>query len=275
MTRTFGVEIECIGTQSRDTIAQKITEAGIPCYSEGYNHLTRNHWKIVTDASVGYGRGMEIVSPILSGENGFDQIRKVCDVLTAEGCTVNVSCGLHVHIGAADFTLQQIKTFSKWYIKFEDFFDLIMPKSRRGISNRYVGSNRAIHGAYTSEDSVNRAFQAIDGARTMLDLQYAVCRNNRFHKLNLMAFNVHGTVEFRQHSGTTEAAKVINWVKLLLAMVEEGKDGRPRPRKRSDISTSVAFNRFFKRFKCKDLRAFYVARWNDLNSGEQRRKRAA
>jgi hypothetical protein len=43
--------------------------------------------------------------------------------------------------------------------------------------------------------------------------------NGRYAKLNLTAYHTHGTVEFRQHQGTTNAQKIENWVKLCLRMV--------------------------------------------------------
>jgi hypothetical protein len=48
----------------------------------------------------------------------------------------------------------------------------------------------------------------------------------RYHKLNLTAYRRHRTVEFRQHSGTLEANKAINWVLLCLRMVDAAKAGR-------------------------------------------------
>jgi hypothetical protein len=42
----------------------------------------------------------------------------------------------------------------------------------------------------------------------------------RYRKLNIESYVTHGTVEFRQHQGTTNAAKIINWIKLTQAIVE-------------------------------------------------------
>jgi hypothetical protein len=42
----------------------------------------------------------------------------------------------------------------------------------------------------------------------------------RYFKVNLQALRVHGTVEFRQHSGTVDGTKVENWVRFLLGFVE-------------------------------------------------------
>ena len=37
----------------------------------------------------------------------------------------------------------------------------------------------------------------------------------RYYKINFQAFATHGTIEFRQHSGTLDADKAANWVRLL------------------------------------------------------------
>ena len=79
-TLTFGAELECFlpyGISHREAAA-KITAAGIECNAESYNHSARPTWKIVTDGSLGdYSRGAEIVSPVLSGEEGLAALATV------------------------------------------------------------------------------------------------------------------------------------------------------------------------------------------------------
>ena len=57
MDRKFGIELELIGITREQAIAA-LTRVGTEVREEGYNHETRRHWKIVSDASVGAsGRG--------------------------------------------------------------------------------------------------------------------------------------------------------------------------------------------------------------------------
>src|SRR5689334_22495639 len=51
--RTFGCEFEFMMPQGmrREELARILTEAGIQTTAEGYNHSTRNWWKLVTDGS--------------------------------------------------------------------------------------------------------------------------------------------------------------------------------------------------------------------------------
>lgn len=262
---TFGIEIECLmpATSTAHTLANSIHDAGVECHAEHYNHNTRPTWKIVTDSSVsGRGRtGIEVVSPILRGEDGLAEVTTVMNVLKAAGCKVNRTCGLHVHIGVAHLGVEKVKNFCRNYIKFEDFFDFIQPESRRQNNNQYIRSNRGVFGDYTSEATVNRAFDRIDTARTMQDLIDVLNPySNRYYKLNLTAFRRYGTLEFRQHSGTIEAEKACNWVRLLMAFVDGSANGRPRKRTRTDVTATEAFTRFFTMFRCKELRPYFTAR---------------
>ena len=78
--RRFGVEIEAYNC-TRERLARELREAGISVAVEGYNHDTRNHWKLVTDGSLSGSNTFELVSPILEGEAGLRELQKVCWVL--------------------------------------------------------------------------------------------------------------------------------------------------------------------------------------------------
>jgi hypothetical protein len=215
MSRKFGIEIEATGVQMAE-VAAALNAAGIRTYVEGYNHSTKNHWKIVTDASLSGQYAFELVSPILQGADGLCQVDTVGKVLTAIGAKVNKSCGLHVHVDARDITNEQIKRVCKMWMKYESCFDSVMPESRK--------NNAFCMGIRTKYATLDAAFKAIDAARNLGDLRVAMNgvhgHPSRYHKLNLESLLRHGTVEFRQHSGTVEAAKMLNWVELVTAFVD-------------------------------------------------------
>jgi hypothetical protein len=215
MNRNFGIEIEATNA-SMSAVAQALNAAGIPCSVEGYNHNTRGHWKVVSDCSLSGSQAFELVSPILQGANGIEQVKTVGRVLTAIGAKVNTSCGLHVHVDARGLTQPELKRICKMWMKYEACFDSIVPASRR--NNRFC---QAIRTKYATLDA---AFAAIDAARNLGDLRVAVNgiggSPSRYHKLNLESLLRHGTVEFRQHSGTVDADKMTNWVELVGAFVE-------------------------------------------------------
>ena len=128
--RKFGIEIEAYNC-SRERLARELREAGIEVTVESYNHTTRPHWKLVTDSSINGNDTFELVSPILVGEAGLRELEKVCWVLDLCEVKVNESCGLHVHIDAAGFSMATWRNLALSYKHLEPVIDRFMPASRR------------------------------------------------------------------------------------------------------------------------------------------------
>ena len=170
---------------------------------EGYNHTTRPHWKLVTDNSLNGNDTFELVSPILVGEAGLRELEKVCWVLELCDVKVNGSCGLHVHIDAAGFSMETWRNLALSYKHLEPVIDRFMPASRR--------DNYYCRGLGHVSDGMIRS------ARTVDELKGRI--GDRYHKVNLEAYSRHKTVEFRQHSGTTCFTKMRNWVLFLHKLV--------------------------------------------------------
>ena len=135
--RRFGIEIEAYNC-TRDHLAHELQEAGINVAVEGYNHNTSAHWKLVTDASLYGNNTFELVSPILEGESGLRELEKVCWVLDLCNAKVNESCGLHVHMDAADFNMNTWKNLALSYKNIENTINAFMPATRR--DNQYCKS---------------------------------------------------------------------------------------------------------------------------------------
>lgn len=207
--RRFGIEIEAYNCEKR-ILARELQEAGINVAVEGYNHDTRNHWKLVTDSSLNGNNTFELVSPILEGEAGLRELQKVCWVLDYCDVKVNDSCGLHIHMDAADFTIETWRNLAITYRHLEPVIDAFMPSSRR--NNNYCKCLSGI-----SESRIRQA-------ETIEDLRYAF-RNDRYHKLNLEAYSRHRTVEFRQHGGTTNFTKMENWIRFAANMITFAQQG--------------------------------------------------
>ena len=213
--RTFGVEIEFIGNAQK--VERAMRNEGLACYSESYNHTTKSHWKIVTDSSVHatgnqMGNGLELVSPILKGQNGMNQLEKACKALEAAGAKVNKTCGLHVHHDARDFTSATFVNLLLIYGRFEEAIDSLVSPSRRGNQNTYCGSIQML----------NYSHEEIKEMAQLTPRQICNRIGTRYIKLNFQSYITHGTVEFRQHQGTIEFEKMYNWILLTQAMVERG-----------------------------------------------------
>ncbi|MBR4533890.1 MAG: amidoligase family protein [Bacteroidaceae bacterium] len=216
---TFGVEIECYNVE-REEIAQRLREAGVLTYVEGYNHTDyRDHFKVVTDGSLSGNNTAEVVSPILKGKKGLQTLEKVCKVLQEIGAKVNKSCGLHIHFGLANISFETYKNIFYNYAKLERIIDAFMPASRR--NNIYCKGYTAFgHNIYelldctTSKEDIARLFADRNG-----DL-------DRYYKVNPIAYRRHNTIEFRQHSGTVEYKKMLNWIEFLKGLIAYSKENR-------------------------------------------------
>lgn len=208
---TFGVEIECFNVR-REEIAQRLCEAGVACYVEGYNHRDyRDHFKVVTDASLAGNDTAEVVSPILKGKAGMQTLEKVCKVLNEINAMVNKSCGLHVHFGLNDVNFSAYRNIFINYARLENVIDSFMPKSRR--NNGYCKGFRSFG---------NNIYELLSCAGSKEDIA-SIFERDRYYKVNPVAFVRHNTIEFRQHSGTVDFVKMANWIKFLKGLIAFSK----------------------------------------------------
>lgn len=205
--RTFGVEIECLLPYRFDVCsAIRNVNVSIVDNYNNYNHQdSATAYKFMSDASVGGHncRGGEIVTPIL---RNLDTLSQVCSVLNANNVKVNKTCGLHVHVSAADLTAEQYINVFKNYQKLERLIDTFMAESRRRFNNRFCNS------------IVNLDF-------TNCTNFYDVSRvaDTRYVKVNPQAYRRHKTIEFRQHQGSTDIVKIAKWVSFCEKLVEFSK----------------------------------------------------
>lgn len=207
---TFGVEIEC--DVERGAIREAANVTGMAYEYEGYNHRDgHSYFKFTTDGSVRGDNPIECVSPVMRGTKGKSTLKCALDTLNRAGAKVNRSCGLHVHIGAQNLTQKQCANVFNNYFYLESLIDSFMAPSRRRDSNVYCRS-LADHSGLTRCESM-------DDVRTVLN-------NDRYHKVNPMAYGRHRTIEFRQHQGSTDYKKIINWVMFCGKLVEWSKKNR-------------------------------------------------
>lgn len=205
------------------------------------------------DGSVDSG---EYITGVLQGDAGFIQLHNVLQVLQKR-CKIDKKCGVHVHIGGAEFN----KAFSVFSFilgrKLEDEVFSTLPKSR--TDNKYCDKlaklnmpelSSLIH-MYGRELGVEVAYDTLYQGMTYGDLpskdnnrlkphkfgrycgQYngiEMERNFRYKWLNLIACNfnmkgAHGiegfkrsaTLEFRNHSASLNFNKIKNWILFCMA----------------------------------------------------------
>lgn len=210
----FGVEIEFFGA-NYVTVIEKLRAAGISVADfNGYTHKVIAQWKVTTDCSVtgsntGLSKGLELVSPILYGDEGLDELAKVYEVLNSCRAKVDKSCGTHVHFDINDFTVQNCKNFLNLYYNYQGVINYLVPQSRR--TNEYC----KILTKGTLVD-INK-----DYVRSIRDIAYTM--DTRYMTVNLQSYVKYGTIEIRQHGGTTEFEKMEAWIILMYQLLDVAK----------------------------------------------------
>jgi len=257
MSRRFGVEIEFLSTVSPDKVVEALEAAGICIRNVGYTHATTSFWKIVPDSSCGY----ELVSPVLEGEAGLEELHRAATALNSTGATVDRRCGFHVHFDASGMSMKAVRNLFKLWLKFEDVLDAFQPESRRLNNNHYCQSNLDVNcaDATTHRAVCEQAFRRIDACRTMQDLGSLF--PSRYRKLNVQSFFRHRTLEVRQHAGTTCPEKMTSWVRLMARMFDAAETTtvvRNRPEETGLGKSRLKW--FFQAVNARGLTRFYTAR---------------
>jgi hypothetical protein len=245
VTRRFGIELEFnSGTYSgydmRGDIVRTVTGMGISATVEAWNHNTRPHWKMTTDATV---TGGEFVSPIMAGDTAsLDEVRDIIRVIRDHGGVSTQTVGMHVHHDVTDFTTPAMR------VRLVDALEA----SEHALS-RFVLPAR-INGGISC------------GASTMRGGEWATVRANvqgitpgtdpglsqyhgpvdRYRFFNVCApMRKYGTVEFRGLGATLHAGKMRVWVRMGQAIVEAARLGVTIPTACSPqvlVDTLVAAN---------------------------------
>lgn len=252
---TVGVELECVNV-SRAAVRDACAARGIQTRDDfhNYNHNdSADTYKLMSDSSLRGGRRdryqpCEIVTPVL---NDLSSLKTVCEVLREAGAKVNKSCGLHVHFGAANFTVEQWRRIVINYARIEDIIDSFMPESRRENNSQWCASVKS-----AARDLECRDIDSFDIIRRQV--------GGRYHKVNLEAFDCHHTIEFRQHAGTIEFTKIENWVNFLAGLLTYSINN-------TDILTATSIDEL--PFLSDAQKRFFKARANEFARREGRETR--
>lgn len=225
---TFGVEIECILPNSVN-ICAKLTSANITNHNDvdHYNHRdSQTSYKIMTDGSItspnyNFYHGREIVSPVLQN---YDTLQTVCRILKENHAMINQSCGLHVHIGAAELSDEAYVNVFVNYKYMEAAIDKFMAKSRRENKNGYCQSLKNIDFSSAITATTNQKWVVFN--QCFGGVSYETSSNLRYFKVNAHAYGRHKTIEFRQHQGTIEFEKIKHWIEFLKKLIKFSKTTR-------------------------------------------------
>ena len=215
--RKFGVELECVCPIGVDpTIIDEVNHAGYQMQHTNYTHTDTPHWKSLYDGSVSGGynfESKEYVSPAFNTESGLDEVSNICKIILDHGGQTNRTTGTHIHLDASDLSPQEIAKIVYFYGKLEYKLDQLLPEDRR--HNHFCKSVKRFC-KYVSYSG----FEYFDSMRKLVRVL-----GTRYVKVNVEAYDRHGTVEFRQLNGTLDGELVRYWVKLMTRIVEYVKAG--------------------------------------------------
>jgi len=168
--------------------------------------------------SGGGSSGMELVSPILVGREGLEQVYEMLNSLEALECRVDSSCGLHVHLDAGGISHASMKNLAALSLLYEPTIDGILPASRRNNCNckTMCSSRYGQNSGATRLERLVFKFDQVEASRVTHEI--ISIWNDRYIKVNFEAVHDHGTVEFRQHGGTLNATKTLHWLILCTKM---------------------------------------------------------
>lgn len=123
-------------------------------------------------------------------------------------------CGFHLHIGAEDFTHEDMISMYENALKIQEWHYSLLPEDRR--SNKFCRPlNKFSSHGKSNIDSINKFFG-----------EYKIVNhgdNLRYRWLNFDAYNKFKTVEARSHPGTYDADRIEKWTELWLSFVEFSK----------------------------------------------------
>lgn len=180
-----GIELEFISLCEKSTLGAAIADAGLTQYV----HL---HHDGSVDCSPNRGGESFEISVLVQQSKVAEVIPKLCKVLNGHSSYVNGTCGMHVHL---DMRQRDLNRAFVQLVRAQSTLYAMVPKSRK--TNRYCKPTRGlVVDRHTSE------------------------RASRYKGINARAFRRHKTLEVRIHSGTLSSTKIVNWVELLLAIVD-------------------------------------------------------
>jgi Putative amidoligase enzyme len=206
----IGIEIECWSPKAAAALTTAIRSKYRGANIVDGRNWEPDGWSIVGDGSLHSGPtgfvGVEIVSPVIDTDKATDltTIKRICAALQDIGCTVDEHCGLHVHVDTEDMSVADIKRIFGRYSQYEDIIDRFMPLNRRG-SLYYAKSGKPMVGQVFAVDTKSALARVLGG--------------QRYWRVNLDAMLRHGTIEFRQHSGTINYETIMRWVSFLMQFI--------------------------------------------------------
>lgn len=235
LNQTFGVEIEMSGI-SREHAAKIIAKYfGTSHYYDGgyydtwaVNDSQGRKWKCMYDSSIiasSTKYKCELVTPVLTYRdmNDLQEIVRLMRKAKAKSDAAH-KCGIHVHIGALDHTVQQLKNLVNFMSSYQDIiYKAVKVESFREAYCRKLNPTTIdrFNTRLTCEYDCEKAWYNTENTQYHKNQHYD---NSRYHGLNLHSVFSKGTVEFRIFNGTLHAGLIRAYIVMCLAITNYTKE---------------------------------------------------
>lgn len=231
--RNFGIEIE-LGTKYKESQLKKLIRSNTNYKLIPVNKYT--NWHIDEEPSINFSQlgieGKEIVSPILTMDKDFNDIKSLFYNVISSECYVNYSCGLHVHVEVKDLTEVDLKKIVKYMSVLEFFLFKSLPNTRYNSdfsqplppllldllkdAKDYEDFFKRYY-SYFIREADKREDMAAE-MKKLKKLKYGV-HNSRNLALNIHSVWYRGTLEFRYFPATLSFDEAFMYIDLCLSIV--------------------------------------------------------
>lgn len=150
--------------------------------------------------------GMEFVSPILYGDEGLAEVRKICDHARRLNWEIDSSCGLHLHVDLTEESEENCFKLAYAYMHTYNFWTSFVSDARK--RNYYCAKH-----TYTDADLISHG--------SFRDWCHFASHGSRYDWCNWYAWLMHKTVELRHHTATLNGNKICNWVKAHTRFIDK------------------------------------------------------
>ena len=260
----FGTEIEMTGI-TREQAAKSVaalfgTEAyyiGTYYKTWGVRELEGKEWKFTYDSSISprwrrngsYQSGdstyqTEMVSPKLEYAE-MEKLQNVVRTLRQSGGRVNPSCGMHVHVDAANHTPRSLKNaLTIMYSKEDIMFKALEVNPARveqwckKVREHVLEKIRKMPSNNMSMDKLRRLWYEEQRTGRHYHDHYD---STRYYALNLHAVFDKGTLEWRCFNSTLHAGKVRANITLALAISAQAINQQKTQMRKTEISENPCF----------------------------------
>ena len=222
---------QCTGGRSNDNCWRPVAlDVSVACYDRigskrkfgveietsscnNYRRLFgRTHWGAKTDPTVS---GMEFDSPILYGDEGFEQVEKILAFGSDNGWEVDEFCGCHTHYDMRDESKDQLLSIMYAYSRSMAMWVRFVPYRRcsSSYSNLPEWGPADLRLVVSNRPHAKTYMDAIRGMGT-----------DRYDTVNFGAYWDHTTFEVRMLEGTVDPDTICKWVTIQCRFMDAVKD---------------------------------------------------